>query len=87
MAKQDAFKDWYDLTSEEYREYVNGDGQVYRIDKPQKLLLNKVSRTHYVLDSNGVVHTLMANSFMVCRFLDKNGVSFTSTDKGDTTRG
>jgi hypothetical protein len=80
------FQDWYDISSELYREYVGIDG-VYRIDNPQKLKLNKVSGTHYVLTADGVVHTMLASSFMVCRFLDTNGVSFTSTQDGDTTRG
>lgn len=80
------FADWYDISSEKYREYVNGRGDVYYIENPQKLKLNKVSGTHYVLDNEGVVHTLLASSFMVCRFLDKNGVSFTSTQEGDTVR-
>lgn len=82
----DVFKDWYDITSEKYREYVASDGGVYRIDNPQRLKLNKVSGTHYVLDSEGVVHTLLASAFMVCRFFDTNGVSFTSTSTGDTAR-
>lgn len=82
----DNFKNWHDVRSEEYREYVSSDGAVYRIDKPQKFFVNKVSRTHYVLDNDGVVHTLLASAFMVCRFKDKNGVSFTTTSNGDTTR-
>jgi hypothetical protein len=80
------FEDWYDISSEKFREYVSGDGEIYRIDNPQKLKLNKVSGTHYVLGDNGVVHTLTRGSFMVCRFFDTNGVSFTSTSDGDTTR-
>lgn len=80
------FKDWYDISSETYREYVTEQGNVYRIDSPQKLFINKVSRTHYILDKEGVVHTLLKNAFMVCRFLDKNGVSFTTTSTGDTAR-
>lgn len=80
----DKFKDWYDISSEEYREYVGSS--VYRIDKPQKLLLNKISGTHYILDSHGVVHTLLSSAFMVCRFLDNNGISFTTTRDGDTVR-
>jgi hypothetical protein len=83
---KDPFADWYDISSETFREYVNGDGKIYRIDSPKKLKLNKVSGTHYVLGDDGVVHTLLASSFMVCRFLDKNGVSFTSTRDGDTVR-
>ena len=81
----DPFEGWYDISSEAYREYVSGD-VVYRIDGPKKLFLNKVSGTHYVLDCLGVVHTLLKDSFMVCRFLDNNGVSFTSTQEGDTVR-
>jgi hypothetical protein len=82
----DPFKDWYDISSEKFREYVSSTGNVYRIDNPKKLKLNKISGTHYVLDDNGIVHTLLASSFMVCRFLDTNGVSFTSTRDGDTIR-
>jgi hypothetical protein len=82
----DAFKDWYDISSETHREYVAGDGSVYRINNPQRLKLNKVSGTHYILDDEGVVHTLLASAFMACRFFDRNGVSFTSTSSGDTTR-
>jgi hypothetical protein len=86
MPEANPFADWYDISSEEYREYVNGKGDIYYIKNPQKLKLNKVSGTHYVLDSDGVVHTLLAPAFMACRFLDNNGVSFTSTQDGDTTR-
>ena len=80
------FADWYDISSEKFREYVNADGKVYRIDEPKKLKLNKVSGTHYVLGADGIVHTLLASAFMSCRFLDTKGVSFTSTSSGDTTR-
>ncbi|MGN6819312.1 MAG: hypothetical protein ACTHJR_11650 [Sphingomonas sp.] len=82
----DPFKGWYDISSESYREYVSESGTVYRIDNPQKFFRNKVSGTHYVLDSEGVVHTLLASAFMVLRFLDSKGVSFTTTRDGDTVR-
>lgn len=82
----DPFADWYDVSSELYREYVTATGEVYRIEFPKKFKPNRVSGTHYVLDSEGVVHTLLGSAFMVCRFFDKNGVSFTSTQDGDTTR-
>lgn len=85
MPKTDPFADWYDISSETYREYVSPAG-VYRIDNPKKLKLNKVSGTHYVLGNDGVVHTLLKDAFMACRFLDTNGVSFTSTRNGDTAR-
>ena len=85
--RKNPFTDWYDISSEKYREYVNVDGNSYRIDNPQKLRINKISGTHYVLTKDGVVHTFLSSSFMVCRFLDTNGVSFTSTQDGDTARG
>lgn len=71
MTRFDNFKDWYDLTSETWREYVTSDGKVYRIDNPKKFFVNKVSGTHYVLDSEGVVHTLTRDGFMVLRFDDR----------------
>jgi hypothetical protein len=86
MAKTNPFADWYDISSEKYREYVDPTNSVYRIDNPQKLKLNKISGTHYILDNSGVVHTLLKEAFKVCRFLDTNGVSFTSTRDGDTVR-
>jgi hypothetical protein len=86
LAKNNPFIDWYDISSEKYREYVDANGGVYRIDNPKKLKLNKVSGTHYILDPEGVVHTLLKDAFMVCRFLDTNGVTFTSTRDGDTVR-
>ena len=82
----DPFADWYDISSETYREYVDTTGSVYRIETPKKLKLNKISGTHYILDNEGVVHTLLNSAFKVCRFLDTNGVSFTSTRDGDTKR-
>jgi hypothetical protein len=84
MINMDKFANWFDLSSEEYREYVSGNGDVYRINNPMKFLPNKVSGTHYVLDITGVVHTLTASSFMVCRFYDRNGISFTMTSEGGT---
>jgi hypothetical protein len=86
LSKLNPFADWYDISSEKFREYVSESGSIYRVDAPQKLKLNKVSGTHYILDGTGVVHTLTRGTFMACRFLDTNGVSFTSTSDGDTKR-
>lgn len=69
------FKDWNDLTSETWREYVSESGSVYRIDNPKKFFISQ-SGTHYVLDNVGVVHTLRVGDFMVLRFNDTNTVSF-----------
>lgn len=79
MTRFDNFEGWFDLTSETWREYVTADGKVYRIDSPQKFFVNKTSGTHYVLDSKGIVHTLLASAFMVLRFDDKDGITFVGT--------
>lgn len=68
-------QEWKDLTSETWREYVTADGAVYRIDNPKKFFVSKTG-THFVLDSNGVVHTFLKTAFMCLRFNDTNTLSF-----------
>ena len=45
-----------DLTTEEYREYVQPDGFTYRIDSPVALYRRDGGATHRVVDAAGVVH-------------------------------
>lgn len=65
---------WFDVTSEVWREYVSNDGTVYRIVGAKKFWVSPRG-THYVLDGDGVVHTLMKEVFKVFRFFDMNGAS------------
>jgi len=74
MRKFDS-NEWISLDTEAYREYVNADGATYRIDNPQKMFVSKTG-THFIMDADGVVHTITKTAFMVLRFFDKNGLSF-----------
>ena len=67
-------KEWIDV-NEEYREYVTSSGFIYRIDNAKKFYVSPRG-THYVVTEDGVVHTLMKEAFVVCRFVDPNGISF-----------
>jgi hypothetical protein len=60
-------EEWIELTSESYREYVFDNGFVYRIDSPKRMFVSKTG-THFVEDSEGIVHTVQKNVFKVLRF-------------------
>ena len=68
---------WFDVSTETWREYVSDDGSVYRIEGVQKFWVSPRG-THYCLDGEGVVHTIMASAFKVCRFHDTKGASVTA---------
>ncbi len=51
-----------DLTSEEWREYQQADGSVYRVWHPVALYRREGGTTHRVVDSEGVVHCVPCGS-------------------------
>ena len=64
-----------DLSAEAWREYDTGK-RVYRIDNPVKLFMRPGGSTHRVLDSNGVVHCVIAPSAeCILRWQNKEGFS------------
>jgi len=69
--------DWFDVSTEQWREYVTAEGKVYRLAGVQKFWVSPRG-THYCLDKDGNVHTIMASAFMVCRFHDTKGASVTA---------
>ncbi|QIG67355.1 hypothetical protein EVB39_026 [Rhizobium phage RHph_TM3_3_9] len=46
------------IDTEQYREYVYGDGTVYRIDRPKTLFVKSDDRgdSHRIVDDNDVTH-------------------------------
>ena len=49
----------HDISTEDWREYVYGDGSAYRIEKPKRLLVKdreNLPDSHRVVDENGVTH-------------------------------
>lgn len=43
-----------DISSEQFREYVYGDGRIFRVERPSMLFI--VGGTHRVVDVYGVTH-------------------------------
>lgn len=67
--------DIHNISDEDFREYYRpGDGFQYRIEKPSKLYLKSGSKSHRVLDQEGVVHYVHFDSDTVIRWR-------TNTDK------
>lgn len=60
-------EEWIILQSETYREYVFDGGFVYRINNPRRMFVSSTG-THFVEDSEGIVHTVQKNVFKVLRF-------------------
>lgn len=46
----------FDVSTELYREYVQADGSVYRIENPIGMYRREGGTTHRVVDVNGLVH-------------------------------
>lgn len=67
-------KEWIDISSEDYREYVGADF-IYRIDNPKSLFISKTG-TQFVLDGDGVIHTFQKGTFIAMRFFSKEGLTF-----------
>lgn len=59
--------DWIAIEKETYREYVFGDGFVYRINNAKAMYVSSTG-THFVLDAEGIVHTVQKGVFKVLRF-------------------
>lgn len=68
---------WFDVPTEQWREYVSATGEVYRLEDVVKFWVSPRG-THYCLDKEGVVHTIMKEAFKVCRFFDTEGASVTA---------
>jgi len=49
-----------DISSEQFREYVYGDGRVFTVDRPAMLFI--VGGSHRVIDIHGMTHRPERNS-------------------------
>ena len=63
----------FDLSKEEWREYVIGS-RIYRIDRPVAVTLNSGRTLHRVKDDKGVIHVVPAPGMFntVVRYFSKD---------------
>lgn len=68
----------YDVSVEEFREYVYGDGSAYRVDKPVKLYVKSDEKgdSHRVVDIKNVTHYPKRGWIAIRWYAPSQNVSF-----------